>query len=135
MKLLLLSFGLMIGIVAYSQGFNRYESYTPVPLNYPQLTQEQLQRQALVNYLNELERKENFSNAIKAAFENYNSQRYDICLIYVNSALKYGYNSDLSYIQGMAYLQLGDLRKGKAALKKAKRKGNYRAAEALNTYF
>lgn len=125
-------------VITYSQNLfsqGRYDKYYPIQFNYPQPTQEDLERRALVKYLEEQERKEAFSNAITSAFESYNLGNYSNCLYYTDVALRNGYNHDLYYIRGMAYYQLGDKYNAKRTLKKAQRKGSYRATEALNNYF
>ncbi len=67
------------------------------------------------------------------AYEAYNNRQWHSVLNYVYQALETGfYNSDMYYIRGYAYEQLGEFRLAKKNYRKAKKYGNYRAELALD---
>lgn len=66
------------------------------------------------------------------AYENYNNRQWNGVISSVNSALDTGfYNSDMYYMRGYAYEQLGYFKQAKKDYRKAKKYGNYKAAWAL----
>lgn len=67
------------------------------------------------------------------AYEAYNNRQWHSVINYVYQALETGfYNSDMYYIRGYAYEQLGEFRLAKKNYRKAKKYGNYRAELALD---
>lgn len=67
------------------------------------------------------------------AYESYNNRQWNRVISYVDLALDTGfYNSDMYYIRGYAYEQLGEFRLAKKNYRKAKKYGNYRAELALD---
>ena len=67
------------------------------------------------------------------AYENYNNRQWNRVISYVDLALETGfYNSDVYYMRGYAYEQLGYFKQAKKDYRKAKKYGSYRAELALD---
>ena len=67
------------------------------------------------------------------AYENYNNRQWNRVISSVNLALETGfYNSDVYYMRGYAYEQLGYFKLAKKDYRKAKKYGNYQAESALD---
>ena len=67
------------------------------------------------------------------AYENYNDRQWNRVISSVNLALETGfYNSDMYYMRGYAYEQLGYYKLAKKDYRKAKKYGNYQAESALD---
>ena len=67
------------------------------------------------------------------AYENYNDRQWSRVISSVNLALETGfYNSDVYYMRGYAYEQLGYFKQAKKDYRKAKKYGNYQAESALD---
>ena len=67
------------------------------------------------------------------AYENYNNRQWNRVISSVNLALETGfYNSDVYYMRGYAYEQLGYFKQAKKDYRKAKKYGSYQAVSALD---